>query len=39
LHRWEEDLDLEPRRRAGAIDMADELLGLFESAPVNGSRS
>jgi DNA-binding MarR family transcriptional regulator len=36
LHRWEDGLDLEPRRRAAAIDMADDLLGLFESAPVTG---
>jgi DNA-binding MarR family transcriptional regulator len=36
LHRWEDDLDLEPFRRAAAIDMADDLLGLFESDPVKG---
>ena len=36
LHRWEDGLDLEPCRRTAAIDMADDLLGLFESSPVNG---
>jgi DNA-binding MarR family transcriptional regulator len=37
LHRWEDDLDLEPCRRAAAIAMADELVRLFEPAPGAGS--
>jgi DNA-binding MarR family transcriptional regulator len=36
LHRWEDDLELEPGQRAAAIGRADDLLELFESGPVNG---
>jgi DNA-binding MarR family transcriptional regulator len=43
LHAWEDGLDLDTFRRAEAIGMADDLLGLFESEyadpTVNGTRS
>ena len=39
LHAWEDGLDLDPSRRAATIQMADELLGLFESAEADPSVS
>lgn len=43
LHAWEDNLQLDPYRRAGTIETADQLLGLFETAEavaiVSGDRS